>query len=67
MKDVTVYDGGSVQMVTPETPEAREWIDRYLDLEGWQWMGNAFAVEPRYLPDLLGQMVGDGLDVELPE
>jgi hypothetical protein len=31
--------------------------------EPWQWLGNGFAVEPRYLDGLIEGIEGDGLTV----
>lgn len=62
--DVQVLNGGSVVMVKPVTQAAQEWVDEHVVLEDWQWMGGAFAVEPRYLDNLLVGMEIDGLTVQ---
>ena len=66
MADVLVRNEGSVVMLTPKSEEARAWVDENLGLESWQWLGNSFAVEWRYAPDIVDGMVGDGLEV-IPE
>jgi hypothetical protein len=62
--DVIVENHGSVCMVTPISPAAREWVDDNVQLEGWQWLGESFACEPRYLPSLIVGMHENGLTVE---
>lgn len=64
MVDVRVEDHGSIVLVQPLTDAAREWVTGNVPLEGWQWMGGAFACEPRYVDNLLDGMRGDGLEVE---
>lgn len=61
--DVTFSDQGSITLVTPHTEAATAWVDENVQLEGWQWIGTAFAVEPRFLQHLLDGMAGDGLIV----
>lgn len=55
--------GGTVVMFQPITDEAREWVDENVGLEPWQWMGPAFAVEHRFVGDLIEGMEADGLVV----
>jgi hypothetical protein len=64
--DVVVENHGSVFVVTPLSPEASEWVDENVQLEGWQWLGASFACEPRYVPSLIDGMHENGLMVELP-
>lgn len=61
--DVKVMNHGSVVMVEPVSKEAKAWVDENVGLEGWQWMGNAFAVEPRLLGNLLDGMREEGFTV----
>jgi hypothetical protein len=61
--DVLVEAHGSLFLLRPLTPQAQAWVDAHVALEGWQWLGRAFAVEGRYLSDLLTGMEGDGLTV----
>lgn len=62
--DFTVdYDGGSVAMFDPLTPNAHAWIEEHLSLESWQWLGRRFSVEHGYVGDLIAGMLGDGLQV----
>lgn len=62
IRDVSVENlGGSIVFVRPLTDAAREWVNEHVELESWQWMGGAFAVEPRMLEYLLDGMIEDGL------
>ena len=63
--DVEVRNSGSVIMVAPVTKAAKDWVAQHLSLEGWQWLGNAFAVDPHYINDLIDGMAGDGLHVSI--
>lgn len=55
---------GSVYMVTSLTPAAKAWVEEHVALEGWQWMGPSFAVEPRYLETLRFGAESDGLSFD---
>ncbi|MCY2927544.1 MAG: hypothetical protein NT031_19315 [Planctomycetota bacterium] len=61
--DINVDDEGSVFLFSPITPLAREWVATNLSLEGWQWLGRAFAVEHRFVAPIVEGMMNDGLRV----
>ena len=61
--DIHVDGGGTIYMVTPITQLAKEWVEQHLSLEGWQWLGSAFAVEHRFIANLVQGMRADGLRV----
>lgn len=61
--DITVTYHGSIVMIAVETESARRWVETNVPLEPWQWMGNTFPCEPRYLEDLITGMRDDGLEV----
>lgn len=61
--DVTVRYFGSQFLVTPETPAAKAWVAENVQLEGWQWMGKAFAVDQHFIENLVDGMQADGLVV----
>jgi hypothetical protein len=65
VSDVSVSGGGTVYLFVPETEVAHAWLDDYVHLEGWQWLGRAFAVEHRFAGALIEGMVADGLRVEV--
>ena len=61
--DVEFLNHGSVIMVVPVTPVAKEWVADNIALESWQWLGGGFACEPRYAGDLAQGMSDAGLVV----
>lgn len=66
MADILVRNESSIVMFTPKSNEGRTWVDENLNLESWQWLGQSFAVEWRYAPDIVQGMMEDGLEV-IPE
>lgn len=56
--DYLFEDHGSIFMVTPQTPEAREHLEMNIDNKA-MWFGLSLVVEPRYVRDL-----AEGLDAE---
>lgn len=60
--DVTVFNGGSVFLVTPVSKEAKEWVAEHIS-EDATWLGNAVGVEHGYIRDLIAGMTEDGLAV----
>jgi hypothetical protein len=61
--DLTVDDRGSMFLLTPISELAKEWVQTNLALEGWQWLGASFAVEHRFVGQLVDGMRADGLRV----
>jgi hypothetical protein len=62
--DVAVENHGSVVMVNPITRDAVEWVSENVAVESWAWLGRSFAVDPRYVDDLISGMVDFGLVVK---
>lgn len=60
--DFTVAGGGTIYLVTPHTPEAQDWTAEHIGDDA-QWLGRGFAVEHRYIEDILEGMVRDGMTV----
>ncbi len=56
--------GGNQFMFCPATEAAKAWVNEHVQLEGWQWLGNAFAVDHRYAGELVEAMQEAGLVVE---
>lgn len=50
--DFDVSDHGSIVLLTPRTDAARSWATENLPDDA-QMMGNAYAIEPRYVDDIL--------------
>jgi len=64
MLDAIISDLGTVALLTPLTPAAREWADENLQIEPWQRFADSIACEPRYLPEVVARMRAEGLIVE---
>lgn len=62
--DFHVRDAGSIVQLVVNTDAAWEWLDEWVAYEQWQWLGNALCVEPRYLEDLVVEIIANGLTVE---
>jgi len=61
--DVTVSGSGTMYLVTPLSDEAKAWVEENVPLEDWQWLGNGFGVEHRYIGNLVQGMQEAGLVV----
>jgi hypothetical protein len=62
--DVIVSNEGSVFLLNPVTDAGKEWIKENCRTEGWQWLGECLAIEPRYALEIVEGMQGDGLVVQ---
>ena len=51
-----VRDEGTVVLIIPVTELAKKWVNENVQVESWQWLGQGFAVDHRYAPDLLQGM-----------
>ena len=60
--DFEISGGGSVYLLHPLTPAARDWIAEHLPADAMR-LGDAVAVEWRYIGDIVGGAIGDGLQV----
>jgi hypothetical protein len=60
--DVEVSNHGSIWLVTPITPEAKEWIAEHVSDEA-QWLGFSLAVEHRFVTALLEGIADYGFEV----
>lgn len=61
MTDVYLRDCGSIIQFKPETDDAKEFIDTYVNAEEWQWMGGWLCVDRRPAAELIGGMQAHGL------
>ncbi len=64
MADIEVKNEGTVVLLIPMSSEGKAWIDENLQLESWQWYGNAAAIEARYVDPIVQGMQDDGLEVQ---
>ena len=63
--DVAFEDHGSIWLARPYTPAADDWIAEHIPGDA-QFLGGALVIEPRYVPDIVQGMQGDGLTVVGP-
>lgn len=52
-------------LIRPITEIAKQWVRDNVNLEPWQWLGRAFAVDHHYVGDLVEGMMGSGLAVDV--
>jgi len=50
----------TIYMIEPKTEEVREWVDENVGVPDYMWMGPRFAVEARYVDDLIHGMAEAG-------
>ena len=62
MIDFSLYDGGSVFLLTPISDEAKDWAKEHLP-EDTRTFGRGFAVEHRYIKDIVDGMTSEGLTI----
>jgi hypothetical protein len=65
-KDFEIIDGGSVLLLIPLTDEGRRWIDESIG-EDATYFGNGLAVERRFIDQIVGGILSDGLGVGMKE
>ena len=56
------YDGSSLYLLTPVSDAAIAWADQHIDPDALG-LGNAIAVEHRFIGDIIGGIRSDGLTV----
>jgi hypothetical protein len=62
--DFTLANHGSLLLLTPQTPAAKQWVAEHLaHPETQTWCGGT-VIEPRYWPDIEGGIADDGLTVQ---
>jgi hypothetical protein len=60
--DIWILPQGALALVRPLTQRASEWVSEHAK-DHSQWFGPAFIIEHRHLPELLNEMIEDGLHV----
>jgi hypothetical protein len=64
MADVTILAHGTVVQFRLHSNTAREWIDKNVHLEGWQWFGrDSFVIDHRFAHGLIEGIEDAGLKV----
>ena len=61
--DFFVRPQGSIWTFEPATDAAKEFTATDLDVQGWQWLGPAFAVDHRLVSDLVAALENEGFRV----
>lgn len=62
--DVRIHDQNSIWMFWPISDAAKGWVDKNIQIPSHMIMGPHFAVEHRYVDDLVKGMQEAGLTVE---
>ena len=62
MADVNVENHGTIFLLRPLNGNARCWCEEHLP-EDAPMFGNAYAVEHRYIADIVAGIQNDGLEV----
>lgn len=65
MNDFTLYNHGSVVVLTPNTKAGKAWMQDNIDVENAQVWGKGVVVEPRYVGAILDGLTAEGLTVSL--
>jgi len=60
MADFRLTNHGTISLLAPLTAAAEAWIDEHLP-EDAQMLGNAIAIEPRYVGDIVAGILTEGL------
>lgn len=63
MPDLTIENHGSIFLLRPHTEAGQEWLDENIGDDA-QMLGNAIAVEHRYIEAIAIGAIADGLAVE---
>ncbi len=62
--DIRVENHGTVFLIRPISDAGSQWIDDNLQVESWQWLGEAVAVDHHYIMIHVIGMLEDGLSVD---
>ena len=60
--DFEISGGGTLYLFRPITRAAHAWVAEHLPEDAMRWCG-AIVVEHRYIGDIVGGAIGDGLVV----
>ena len=47
-------------IVTPKSKRAKEWVNRNICVESWQWLGDSFIVDHHFIADIEQGMLAAG-------
>jgi hypothetical protein len=60
--DFTIIGGGTVYLLRPNTKRAEQWVREHIPADA-QYLGNAVAVEHRYIGDIAEGIRNDGYTI----
>ena len=60
--DFEISGGGTVYLLHPLTPEGHDWVSEHLPADALR-LGDAVPIEWRYIGDVVGGAIADGLRV----
>ena len=60
--DFTLVDHGSIAILTPESDDAKTWVDDHIAEEA-QWFANGVVIEHRYVPDIVEGIFETGMTI----
>ena len=63
MSDFQITNQGSIFLIRPLNPAARQWLDENVVSEPWQWVQDALCVETRFARDLVVELEEAGFRV----
>lgn len=58
--DFTITGGGTLYLLRPVSDAAKEWVQLHIP-EDAQWLGDAVAIEHRYIQAIVDGLEADGL------
>ena len=61
--DFTLVDHGSIVILTPESDDAKTWVDDYIDKNA-QWFADGVVIEPRYAHDIVEGIFETGMTID---
>lgn len=63
-KDVAVVvESPGFVTIEPKTPAAKEWVEEFVEVESYMWLGPKFGCEQSYAQGIIEGMIAAGLSV----
>ena len=60
--DFTLIDHGSIAILKPESDDAKNWVDDYID-ENAQWFANGIVIEHHYVHAIVEGIFETGMTI----
>lgn len=61
--DFFLNDGGSVLGLTPLSQSAKDFVEDHVEVEAWQWMGEAFWSDHRMMRTFVQELMSLGFRI----